>query len=123
MYTLDDFAFQNFIARLHICKTGVIQNIRDQGKQFVAQIMPEEKCPMGALEPGTVHHVGVAVRDGLEELGVFLGMILEVGILENYNIAGDVFDAGAQLVGVSGSSVAQDAGSSSGIPRSECSYR
>jgi hypothetical protein len=49
-----------------------------------------------AHQTAAVNHIGDAPLDGLQQFGIISGIILEVGVLDENDIAGDFTEAGAQ---------------------------
>ena len=49
-----------------------------------------------AHEPGTEHNVGTILQNWFKKDGVFAGVILQVGVLNDYYIARSCLETGAQ---------------------------
>jgi len=60
--------------------------------------VPEVDDAVGfaAGEAGAEDDVGAAVEDGFEEFGVFVGVVFEVGVLDDDGVAGGGGEAGAE---------------------------
>ena len=46
-----------------------------------------------AEEPRAVDHVGLAVEDRPDQLGIFVRVVLEIGVLDDHHVAGGFADA------------------------------
>ena len=60
--------------------------------------MPEVEYAMGlsAHESGTVYHVSLVLKNRIDNVWVFVGIIFQVGILNNQDIAAGGSDTGSQ---------------------------
>ncbi len=65
--------------------------------------MPEVNYPMrpAAQETGTKHHVGATFQDRFKKDGIFGGIILEVGVLNDDQIARSCLETRAQRCSLS----------------------
>jgi hypothetical protein len=65
------------------------------GEPAVGHVVPEVEHAVGAatVEAVSEHHVGLALEDGLEEHGIVARIVLEVGILDQDDVAARGGDA------------------------------
>jgi hypothetical protein len=82
-------ATERFVARPHIREVKVGHDVRGDGENLVAHVVPEKQYAMWAStqETRTVDHVSVAPLDGLEEPEVIVGVIFQVGVLHDHDLA------------------------------------
>ncbi len=58
--------------------------------------MREQKHPVPAQEPRPVDDIGAALADELDQLGKFCGRVLEIGVLNDDDVAGRFANAETQ---------------------------
>jgi hypothetical protein len=56
----------------------------------------EEKHTVAAEEPRAVDDIGAALADQLDQLGKLLGRVLEIGVLDDDQVARDLLEAAPQ---------------------------
>ena len=95
---LNYLATENFVAGLHVGEVEISRHVGEQRKDFVADHVPEVDDAVGvsARETGAEDDIGLAVDDGFEEARVFVGVVFEVGVLDDDSVAGGGSDAGAE---------------------------
>lgn len=95
---LDALAFEEFVADLHVGEVDVGHHVGEGGEEAVADVVPVVDDAVGAAaeEAGAVDDIGAAFEDGLEESGVVVGVVFEVGILDEDDIAGGFGEAGVE---------------------------
>lgn len=84
-----DHCAECLVAGFHIGEIDVCAHVGEQSQQFVSDHVPEINDPMRttAHESGTENDVGLSIQDGLEQARIFLRVILEVGILDENDVA------------------------------------
>ena len=95
---LNHLATENFVASLHVGEVEIGRHVGEQREKFVADHVPEIDDAVGvsAGETGAEDDVGLAVDDGFEEARVFVGVVFEVGVLDDDSVAGGSGDAGSE---------------------------
>ena len=94
---LDDLAAKELVADLHVGQIQVREHIGKECQALVGYQVPEvEHAVFLADEPRAEDDVGVSFDDGLKQLGVLFGLVFKVGVLDDDDIAGGMFEAGAQ---------------------------
>lgn len=86
---LNDLAFENLVADLHIGQIEVGQCVGEEREGLVADRMPEVQHAMRLTpdEPRPEDHIGTAIQDGLDQSGILIGVVFKIGILNNDQIA------------------------------------
>ena len=70
--------------------------VREEGEERVAEAVPvHHHAPGIALEARAEDDVGVAVEDRLDELRILVGVVFEVGVLDDDDVAARLGDAAA----------------------------
>ncbi len=95
---LDDLASKSFVAGLHVREVEVGEHVGEKGEEAVADRVPEIEDAMclGSDETGAENDIGTVFENGPEHNGIFLGVVFEVGVLDNDDRRGGVADAGAE---------------------------
>ena len=76
------------VARLHVRQVQVGDGVGDQGQELVRDVVPEEEHPARrAGEPGAEDRVGPPVHDRPDQPRVLLGVVLEVRVLDEQDVA------------------------------------
>ncbi len=98
LYGLDEFAFENFVAGLHVREVEIGRHVRQEGEELVAEGVPEIEYAvlMRAVESGAEDGVRLAAENGLEQRGVVGGIVFEVGVLDEHDVRRGFADAGSQ---------------------------
>ena len=82
---LEDLASEGFIAGLHVREVEVGEHVGEKSKEAVADGMPEVKNAVGfrADEAGAEDDIGTILKDRSNHDGIFLGVVFEVGVLDD----------------------------------------
>jgi hypothetical protein len=93
---LQDVGAERLVARLHVGQVQVRAHVGDERQDAVPDHVPEEQHAARATDEARAeHHIGMAVEDGLDELGVVGRVVLQVRVLDEGDVAGHARDAGA----------------------------
>src|SRR5262249_7143607 len=94
--TLDDIGSGEPFTRFHVGQVQVVEHVRQEGQKLVPDRVPEKEdaVRLSAHEARAVHDVGHAFVNGLEQQVVFLGVVFEIGVLDDDVFAGGFGDAG-----------------------------
>jgi hypothetical protein len=111
----DEVAAEDLVAGFHVGEVEVGEDVGAEGEEAVAEGVPEveDAVAFAAGEAGAEDDVGDAGGDGFDEAGVLGGVVLEVGVLDDDELALGGGDAGAEggaLALVDGVSEEGDAG-------------
>ena len=88
-----DVGAERLVARLHVGEVQVGAHVRQERQEAVADGVPEEQhAPRAAREARAVDHVGVALEDGRDQARVLARVVLEIGVLDDGDVAGHVRD-------------------------------
>ena len=95
---LDQLAFENFVAGLHVGEVEIGCHVRQEGEELVAERVPEVEHAVlvRADEAGAEDGVCLAAENGLEQRGVVCGIVFEVGVLDEHDVRRGFADAGSQ---------------------------
>src|SRR5205085_12119323 len=87
--TFYDLRPECFVTRFHVGEVQVCHHIRKQSEKLVADHVPEVDDSMGAAahEARAEHNVGLSRKDGREKERVLGRVVLEIGILDENNVA------------------------------------
>ena len=88
-------AVEELVARLHVGERRVVEHVGDEREEPVADPVQEEHVAALAGEPRAVDDLRLAPQDRREQLGPVLGVVLEVGVLDQHEVAGDVLEPAA----------------------------
>ena len=93
-----DFPAEDFITGLHVGDIDVGQHVREQREETVADHVPEidHAVRVGPHETRAKDDIGPAGQDGCEQAGILVGIVFEVGILHDDDVAGGGGEAGAE---------------------------
>src|SRR4051794_16944004 len=83
------------VTRLHVGERRVVQHVGDQREETVADPVEEEHVAAFAGEPRAVHDARLAAQHRRHELRPVLGVVLEVGVLDEDVVARRDLDPGA----------------------------
>src|SRR5262245_66471863 len=78
----------HLVTGLHIGEHRVVEDVRGERDDAVAKVMREQKDAMAPEKPRAVDDIGGALANQLDEIGIFLRRILEIGVLNDDEIAG-----------------------------------
>lgn len=97
-YFLKALASEEFIACLHVGEVQVGEAVRQGREKPVSDGVPIVQDAVLAVseETAAVHDIGPALNDRLQELRVFVGVVFQVGVLYDHDVAGCLSEAGAQ---------------------------
>ena len=89
---------EDLVAGFHVGEVEVGEDVGRESEHAVADHVPEVHDAMGvaAHEARAEHDIRFAVEDGLEQLRVFLRVVLEIGVLHDDEITSGGGKAGAQ---------------------------
>ena len=95
---VQEFAPKHFVTCFHVSEVQVCKHVGEQREKSVSHHMPEVNHAMrpAAHEPGTEHNVGTILQNRRKEDGVFVRVILQVGVLNDYDVARSCLETGAQ---------------------------
>ncbi len=77
----------DLVAGLHVGQHRVVEHVGDQRQQPVARVVREHEHAVPADEPRSVDDVGAALADQLDEIGKLLRRVLQVGVLNDDEVA------------------------------------
>ena len=94
----DHLPAEHLVAGLHVGQVEVGGHVGKKRQEVVAHRVPEVEDPMGAsaLEARAVDHVRLPVDDRLHQQGKLVGVVLQVGILDDDDVARGRLKTGAQ---------------------------
>lgn len=90
-----DVDVEGFVGGCFVGDGGREQNVGCGGEKFVGQPVGELHALKVAHETTAVDHCGLAIDDGLEHLDVIVGIVFEVTVLDEDDVAGGFADADA----------------------------
>src|SRR5262249_41497370 len=68
---------------------------REEREIFVCERMPVVEYSVAlADEPRAEDDIGLIVDDRLDELGILLGLVFEIGVLDDHDVTGGISKAG-----------------------------
>ncbi len=82
------------VTGLHVGEIQVVGHVGEGCQQSIPERMPEEEdaTDLARCESGAVDGVGFPVKDRRDDLAVFLRVILEVGVLDDPDVAAHMLD-------------------------------
>jgi hypothetical protein len=91
-----DVGAERLVPRLHVGERRVVEHVRQQRQKAVAEQVPEEVRALrpAAREARAVDDVGRAALDRLDEPGYLGRVVLQVGVLDDRDLAVEVRDRG-----------------------------
>src|SRR6516164_4502147 len=94
---VEDFPAENLVARFHVGKVQVGEQVGSHGEQLVADHVPKVQDAMRlAYETRAIDDVGLAFEDRLDQLGILGGIVFEISVLHDNDVAGGVLKTRAQ---------------------------
>ena len=94
---LQHLLLEDFITGFHIREVKVCAEVGEESQELVAQSMPEHQhTPWGAEESRPVDDIGCSVENRFNQLRIFPGMVLQIGILDDDDLARGFLESGAQ---------------------------
>src|SRR4051812_2706513 len=95
---VEDLAAEDLVAGLHVREVQVGDHVRERGQHLVAGVVPEvdDAVRTAAEEAAAEDDVGMTVDDRLEQPRVVGGVVLEVGVLDEDDVAGRRREPGTQ---------------------------
>jgi hypothetical protein len=92
-HAFDHRRTERFVAGLHVGEIEIGEHVRQEREDAVADGVPEvEHSPRRAGETRSVDDIAAAIENRLEELSVVVGIVLEVGVLDEDDIPRGDFD-------------------------------
>lgn len=94
----EDITLEDFVAGFHVGKVQIGEHVGHEGKELVAHRMPEVEHAVhaGPKEARAKDDIGLAEEDGSKELWILVGVVFEVGILDDDDVGIDMLEAGAK---------------------------
>ena len=85
LYALDNLTAEHLVAGLHVGQVQVGKHVGHQCQYTIAYAVPEVKHPvwLAAEESWSEYHVGAVTDDRLDQARVFVGVVLEVRVLND----------------------------------------
>ena len=95
---LDQFAFENFVAGLHVGEVEIGRHVRQESEKLVAEGVPEVEHAVfvRADEAGAEDRVRLTAENWLEQGGVVRWVVFKVGVLDEHDSCRSFADAGSQ---------------------------
>src|SRR5579884_1527258 len=91
------FAAEYFVARLHVRQVQISEHVGQRRQRLVGDVVPEIEHAMRlADETRTVNHVGAIFQNRLQKPRIFVGIVLQVGVLNENHVAGGFLEAASQ---------------------------
>ncbi len=87
-HALDHLGVEQLVARLHVRQGRAVQHVGDQRQEAIAGPMQRQHVLALAGESAAVDHPGLALEYRLEQAGPVVRVVLEIGILDEEEIAG-----------------------------------
>ncbi len=91
----NDFCPEDFVTCFHVREIHIGEHVGQNSQELVPYIVPEQMDPMRPLtkETGTKNHVGFSFYNGCHQFWIFIGVVFQVGILDNNRISGNMAKA------------------------------
>jgi len=95
---LDEFAFENFVAGLHVGEVEIGRHVRQEREELVAEGVPEIQHAVFVRPDKTraKDSIRLAAENGLQQRAVVLGVVFEIGVLDKHDFRGGQVDASPQ---------------------------
>ncbi len=95
---MQEFAPKHFVTCLHVSEVQVRTHVGQQREKAVSHHMPEVNHAVrpAAQEPGAEHNVGTILQNRCKKDGVFVRVILQVGVLNDYYVSSCVLETRTQ---------------------------
>src|SRR5262249_23470060 len=87
---------KELVAGLHVSDGSSVQDIGDESQELIAKSMERHHVPILAREAGTVYNIRIPFQNGLKQLQVILGIILQIRVLHDRKITSCVLETGSQ---------------------------
>ncbi len=88
---------EHFVTGLHVGNFQVCEHVREQRQEFIPRVVPEVVHPLRPSEKArAVHNVRPPVKNGLQQLLIVARVVLQIGILNEQDVAARSFEAPAQ---------------------------
>ena len=91
------------VASLHVGEVEVGDDVGEEGEEAVAELVPVEQHPphLAADEAGPEDGVGVLLHEDLDDAQQIARVVLEVGVVDDGDLAGGVLQRGADRLALS----------------------
>ena len=98
LYLLKNIPAEYFVAGFHIGQVQVCQHIGEEGQKGVSKHVPEVENPavITGDKARTVHYIGLALKNRLNQLRILLRVIFQVGVLDYDHVAGCLPETGTE---------------------------
>ena len=95
---MQEFAPKHFVTCLHVGEVRVRTHVGQQREKAVSHHMPEVNHAMrpASQEPGAEHNVGAILHNRCKKDRVFVGVILQVGVLNDDHVTRSCLETRAQ---------------------------
>ena len=95
--TLENISSHRLVTSLHVGEIEIVDHVRQQGENPVAQGMPEEKNTplLTGGEPRAVNGISVTVDDRSDNPLIIGRVVFEISILNNRDVTCHLFDGGS----------------------------
>jgi hypothetical protein len=95
---MKEFAPKHFVTCLHVGEVQVGAHVGQQREKSVSHHMPKVNHAMrpASQESGTEHNVGAILQNRCKKDGVFVRIIFQVGVLNDYYVSSCVLKARTQ---------------------------
>src|SRR5436190_243353 len=84
---LEDFAAKRLVRRFHVGEAGAEQHVGEAGQEPVGGTCPQWNAAGPAKKSGAVYHRRAILEDGRDQPRVILRVELEIGILNQQDVA------------------------------------
>lgn len=95
---LQYLAAEHFVTGLHVGEVQVGEHVGHEGEKLVPHGVPEVEHAVhtGAEESRAEDNIRATREDRHEEFGVLIGVVFEIGVLDDDDVGIDVLESGAQ---------------------------
>ena len=83
---------EQLVAGLHVGERRVVEDVRHEREEAVADPVQEQHVAPLAGEARSVDDEGAALEHGGEQLRPVVGVVLEIGVLDEHEVAGHVLE-------------------------------
>ena len=93
---LEDVGPDRLVAGLHVGQVDVVEDVGQPGQELVGDAVPvEQDLPLArGGEARSEHRVGLALEDRRDQRGIVGRVVLQVGVLDQADVAAHVLDRG-----------------------------
>src|SRR5262249_46497302 len=94
---VEHLASKDLVTNLHVGEVQVGQHVAEKSQTDIRDVVPEVKDTMGtAMKPISKNNIGSSLEDRIEEIGIIARIVFKISILHQDDVAGCMFEAGAQ---------------------------